>query len=813
MNHNFARAAASIRIYTETLIQSKSVFAPISLAVFLGIALAGAYTAAGAPSFDCSDARTPVERSICSSAELSDLDNEIARSYATVLAASGPAARDELLRSQRAWLSRRNRCGDDSGCLAKSMRNRLAELTRAVSSGDAGSPARLTHDHILFAQRFLAREGFYSGRIDGDFGPASRRALDGYRRSIGLPTGSPLTVDDIARMRGNRPAVADGPSRNPTEETAQTAVRPYRPANALDETVRPKVGAKDGLIGVPDFPLAYAYAPDLFEDDFLLDLAAKQIRDDQRNWQFNRGSQAMFTREQVMNRAPQFAARDLIGEFKQRLASLSSAVPSKFHVVTNADVDKFTYSGGSLIRKDSYLAQNNILFRPSRLISDLYKTDYPPLGASDVLQDPKLLMAGPGPDFPDEIASARTGHKGVHLVLDRRPVIAPLKMDARAAEALFLPYSCGNIQQWLDQGLSGAEAVKKQDACRRQPFFPDMLAVYDVTVTRIELKEDTLFAFASLDGARLYGPRGSLLKRYEAEDFAPAEDLWQIEADEEAASARAEEERREAEEAALRAEEEKKRKAEAERMAAMQEGLAGADIVGLRLGMTLDEADKIIRAHMDVGWVVEPIEVDLKEPFAQYRAYFRADRDEAIALFVHPSVTPEVQAITRSLRLPADTEHEKIFQSLQEKYGAPALEDKLGGAPHIVWTTSIDPNAPYPPLEWIGKPCRVYPDRYIGIIEQRFTNSGYVANHTFLLGDEEAGHEQPRLGAPRIWAEEDDVDEWHSCEPTIAASFHSQGNSDDSERPILTYALTDLSRYREPFLTAQPQAGYVAPKL
>lgn len=84
--------------------------------------------AAHAASFDCGKAQSKVEKMICADAELSRLDEEIAKVYGDVLKKYPDEAL--LKKQQRGWLKVRNRCKDFS-CLGDNYRGRLAELNEA----------------------------------------------------------------------------------------------------------------------------------------------------------------------------------------------------------------------------------------------------------------------------------------------------------------------------------------------------------------------------------------------------------------------------------------------------------------------------------------------------------------------------------------------------------------------------------------------------------------------------------------------------------------------------------------------------------
>lgn len=85
------------------------------------------------PSFDCGLASTAIERAICASAELGDLDREMSQRFAE-LRRSQPDRRQIMIDQQRQWLIQRDTCANESssmeGCLARSYRSRIAALAQ-----------------------------------------------------------------------------------------------------------------------------------------------------------------------------------------------------------------------------------------------------------------------------------------------------------------------------------------------------------------------------------------------------------------------------------------------------------------------------------------------------------------------------------------------------------------------------------------------------------------------------------------------------------------------------------------------------------
>lgn len=93
-----------------------------TLAVLTGLALS---CSAQAASFDCAKARTQVEKLICSDAELSKLDDDLAVTYSN--AQKGNSSLKEVQNTQKQWVKERNNCLFAS-CLIASYNQRISAL-------------------------------------------------------------------------------------------------------------------------------------------------------------------------------------------------------------------------------------------------------------------------------------------------------------------------------------------------------------------------------------------------------------------------------------------------------------------------------------------------------------------------------------------------------------------------------------------------------------------------------------------------------------------------------------------------------------
>jgi len=93
-------------------------------------------------SFDCSKARTKIEKTICSDPKLSAADEQLAASYKTAIANTGRAliSAKDLQTDQVAWLTLiQGRC-DTAACLAGVYRDRIRTLQNNSNVSDAPVP-------------------------------------------------------------------------------------------------------------------------------------------------------------------------------------------------------------------------------------------------------------------------------------------------------------------------------------------------------------------------------------------------------------------------------------------------------------------------------------------------------------------------------------------------------------------------------------------------------------------------------------------------------------------------------------------------
>ena len=88
----------------------------------------GLPTGISGPSFDCAKAATRTERTICATPDLWTADRAMSALYFHYKRNAGAYRARDFLTSQRAWLGRRNACGDNLSCLVERYSSRLFEF-------------------------------------------------------------------------------------------------------------------------------------------------------------------------------------------------------------------------------------------------------------------------------------------------------------------------------------------------------------------------------------------------------------------------------------------------------------------------------------------------------------------------------------------------------------------------------------------------------------------------------------------------------------------------------------------------------------
>jgi hypothetical protein len=102
----------------------------------------------------------------------------------------------------------------------------------------------------------------------------------------------------------------------------------------------------------------------------------------------------------------------------------------------------------------------------------------------------------------------------------------------------------------------------------------------------------------------------------------------------------------------------------------------GPDMVGVQLGMKVDQAEAMIRKHMDVGWVYEMRReaegAKRMRPYQAMRVYVSRDLGDIIGIYTEPPAAVDtVVAMVRTRALDPNTLLEDVEALLRDKYGEP----------------------------------------------------------------------------------------------------------------------------------------------
>ena len=99
-----------------------------------------------AASFDCSKAGNKIERAICQDSEISKLDEDLSKVYRAV------RAKDKgVVKEQRAWLKKRNKCSDSS-CLKSVYTARISNLSVRSEVQQVATAAKLNPSELRRAR-------------------------------------------------------------------------------------------------------------------------------------------------------------------------------------------------------------------------------------------------------------------------------------------------------------------------------------------------------------------------------------------------------------------------------------------------------------------------------------------------------------------------------------------------------------------------------------------------------------------------------------------------------------------------------------
>ncbi|WP_294622039.1 peptidoglycan-binding protein [uncultured Roseovarius sp.] len=410
---------------------------------------------------------------------------------------------------------------------------------------------------------------------------------------------------------------------------------------------------------VPGAFFVLRLAPDVLTEDEWLQLTERQVQYDQ-----DRNGPSVFSPDQVRGRKPSFVAPELVDDYKAEVQRLLSDLTPRAVTPIKVEPEWVGYKDGKLTASRTnggYLREIHRMDRMQNMAEHL--------GKSAAFGDPGLQQDFNVKELPESLVQGlRPLIRNVILVSDRLPRIPALEMEAAKAESLFLQDNCHSERDALNDLMQDGSGASAYDVNNANETYYDCLGrkrdlpehfVFDISMefTGVQRNERGFFLETKLLGAELYDLKGLNFASLTHEDF-PAGDTGDNQKQDQA-------------------EQEQVDQAEPEAESDDAPTLIDPDIVGLKLGMSLDEADKVIRSHFEkIDGIVERHMA--KNVFANSIAYGNASTGESIAVY-HLVDRPEegVIAITRTLDLPGKRPMAGEFRKLiSEKYG---LEDSNWG--------------------------------------------------------------------------------------------------------------------------------------
>jgi len=421
--------------------------------------------------------------------------------------------------------------------------------------------------------------------------------------------------------------------------------------------------------------LFYKFAPETFDREELLERAANQVSADQSYYSGSfsaKDQEPLFSKAQVAGRKPDFAALELLDEYQDKLAQIASELPTRYSGVIAIESQRearYDHGRGMLHKQSDsgFLVREPIEAEP---------TGFEDRALYDFRMARKLSSTG------DIMLLSKFGYR---VSADQSPAAeTPLSMAAnvpppggarefllaldRVLEVPAIPLPVGDAERMLAppaQGLWPHEPGYEEAQQERKEYLEAFLFFFDIELVDLQLSGRYGVLTANVLGAKLLGTRGELLRTFTAADFttpAQVRDEQLAMADKERAAQAAKEAERDRSELAK---------------------LAALNVLGIRPGMPVEEAESLLRGEMDVQSVYSfsapppsrHAAAATAKRFAPYDnglLFVANGGDEVVALFYDQD--RELLGVTR--RMSANgLARDRLESALIDKYGDPTRAD------------------------------------------------------------------------------------------------------------------------------------------
>ena len=150
-----------------------------------------------AASFDCGKAGTNIEKLICASEQLNELDEDLARKYKVLMARAVDDGLKKIIKNdQKTWLAKRNTCSN-TACIVAAYQSRIDELCQ--------NPVMSQQDYCI------SKEPHYSDIAERDFSTVSE-ATSPKIQNLNLDTKSENNLS-VAALNQNQPDDSESTSQ------------------------------------------------------------------------------------------------------------------------------------------------------------------------------------------------------------------------------------------------------------------------------------------------------------------------------------------------------------------------------------------------------------------------------------------------------------------------------------------------------------------------------------------------------------------------------------------------------------------------
>lgn len=493
-----------------------------------------------------------------------------------------------------------------------------------------------------------------------------REHLEGGRRAL-VSVDATLVVEDDNGKQRHMIRTEGLPLLHPADDLSTVLYRFERPApvvQAAPDTTRPAAidATQQELVRVPAAIFALALEPDLLNEEEWLRLTERQIEYDQM-----RTGPAVFSPAEVANRQPEFAAPELVNRYRTVVAEMLSALEPSAVIRLELLPDWLAYRNGRLTGGPDwgYIREIPPLDHPVAL------TLRAQTGSASVTGDQGLQQAFNVGALPDSLSGDLPRMlRSVYLGFDKIPRIPEIEMTPKEAEALFLRKNCQAeeraLADLLSQSARPTDIIAARDmwvACGEiAGGLPENFVIeIGVGFEGAARSGDASILAGKIVGAELFDLSGARFAALSPDDFPSAPiPKPSVDAPTDTLSA--------------------------EPMEAPDvPNVAEADILGLRLGMPLPEAERAVRDHY--GETLAVLKRDGSPESAELfrdSLHLAGPSGETIALYYNDA-RPEAGLIgvTRILPLPGQRAREGEYRSLiGEKYGLPA--DELGAPESMI---------------------------------------------------------------------------------------------------------------------------------